>query len=158
MKKIRVLKKIVAMAFFSGIILGINFSYATELTLIEETKTKTVVNNIENNYEYEYDKNGNLIRENYYKNGEIFSYETYEYDEKNNRIKENLYCSKGNLKACYIYEYNINGKLLKDSRYVNGKLSDYMVYEYNVNGDLLDCKIYFIKDDKEVLMEGFILR
>ncbi len=140
MKKTGLLKKIVVAGILTTILLPSNFSDAKESITSIQT-----IPEVETGYTYEYDKHGNLIRENYYVDGEIFSYETYEYDKRGKRTKEKLYSKEGKLEGHYEYEYNKKGKLLKDSFYRDGQLWNYVAYEYNKDGEMLSYSMHTVR-------------
>ena len=95
---------------------------------------------------YEYDLEGNVIKESSYgTDGELGNYQTYEYDTKGNLIRESSYDSddKGFYDWYKTYEYDTKGNLIKKSSYdTDGELGDYQTYEYDTKGNLIKKSNY----------------
>ncbi|MBR6695630.1 MAG: protein kinase [Oscillospiraceae bacterium] len=91
-------------------------------------------------YTYEYDSDGNLIKEScYFGNGMLDH--VYEYDSNGNKIKENRYFGNGTLND--VYEYDSNGNKIKESRYYSdGTLNYYLIYEYDSDGNKIKESSY----------------
>lgn len=65
---------------------------------------------------FEYDKNGNKVKEiNYKEDGTISSYYVYAYDEKNNLVEDITYKKDGSVVSTIYYEYDENdNRILKE--------------------------------------------
>jgi len=91
----------------------------------------------QNEYEYEYDSNGNIVKETVLDSYTI----EYEYDSSGNKIKETQYLSIGKLN--YTKEYDSNGNMVKYTFYrSDGSELDYQVYEYDQNENMVEYKDY----------------
>lgn len=80
-------------------------------------------------YTYEYDKDGNLVEECQYNNGNLYSTKEYEYD-RSGSYTESEYDRDGNLK--FRREYDKKGNLRTVSEYDKEELAEYC--EYNEDG------------------------
>lgn len=94
-------------------------------------------------YGYEYDENGNKVKEiSYKKDGMISSYYIYKYDDKNNLIEYIVYKGNGTLVSTIRYTYDGNGnKKVKEHRTTGEALGgagySWENYEYDENGNLI---------------------
>lgn len=113
-------------------------------------------------YKYDYDENGNVIRESRLENGKAVHYTTYKYDERGNKIYlanamedgqeysygEFSYDDNGNViweahyfasdnseKLEYRYEYDSNSNMTLKTSFKDGKEIDRSIFEYDKNGN-----------------------
>lgn len=71
------------------------------------------------------------------KNFVLYDQDIYEYNSEGKLIKETAAADKGVADSVTkTYEYDGAGKLIKENIYFNGKLDDFMTYEYNKDGTL----------------------
>ena len=89
-----------------------------------------------NYYTYQYDQDGNCIREdNYNKDGNLTGYMLYEYNTAGLESKWIDYDSEGEMTGYYTFSYNDAGKLTEQSSYSNdGQLNWCIVHYYDANG------------------------
>ena len=74
----------------------------------------------------------------------------YDYDENGNRIRELQYDGKGKLEHRNEYEYDENGNEIRYTRYYsNGKILEQSEYEYDENGNRIAETYYSIYEDTE---------
>lgn len=99
---------------------------------------------------YEYNDNGNCVKESYYNGeGKLSSYYISEYTDDDRISLYACYSGDDTLQNKTIYEYNKNGGLIKESRYLgeNAVLDEYIVYTYNENGYETSIFYYDGKDN-----------
>ncbi len=89
---------------------------------------------------YEYDDDGNCIREEYKRDDDGESVTQYEYDENGNCIREE-YKSDG-YESRDMYSYGENGRLLEVESYQDGELSTKAFLSYDEAGAVLEEAIY----------------
>jgi len=121
-------------------------------------------------YEYIYDEDGRLIRENYHEE-DLVSYITYEYDESGNVVRENehdadgtlygywlriapfdsfgnpskfeWYSPDGELKYYWVGEYDEKGREIKGTNYTpDGEVEAYILKEYDEDGNEISSQWY----------------
>jgi len=87
---------------------------------------------------YEYDNNGNIIKEISYDDNYwiVDYYETYEYDSNGNKIKGTQHSESG-ISGSTEYEYDSNGNKTKETRYYNGNIASIYEWEYDSNGNAI---------------------
>ena len=86
----------------------------------------------------------------YDENGVLQGYEarkdngdyTYEYDARGWRIKVNYYADDGTLRGYDTYEYDSEGREIKECYYDDGALSGYYTYEYDAKGQRIGIYEY----------------
>ena len=94
---------------------------------------------------YTYDEAGNLIR---YatissNDGSSLGYTDYEYDSNGNLIKESRYDADGSLKSTKDYEYDSAGRLIKDIEYkTDGSLIEKNTKDYDKAGNIIKETTY----------------
>ncbi|MBQ9608754.1 MAG: hypothetical protein IJV15_04820 [Lachnospiraceae bacterium] len=89
----------------------------------------------------EYDKNGNEIKNSYYNDSVWFEYNhIYEFDQNGNKIKEIKYNPDGSIQE--ITEYDFNGNKTKYIPYNDGSISYSEEYEYDPHGNLTKSVTY----------------
>ena len=100
--------------------------------------------------DFEYDKNGNVIRTDVYdENDDLIAYYVYEYDKRGNRTLCDYYEGDSDDPAWgYIYEFDDKDNPIRYEYYENGKLSSSSEYEneYDKKGNLIRYDYY--RDDK----------
>lgn len=94
---------------------------------------------------YEYDVNGNIVKENIYSGRELSR--STEYDANGNRVKLTFYNDDGSVWRYSIYENDANGNCIKETEYDgdNGSVSVYYIYENDANGNCIK-KTYYRSD------------
>lgn len=101
-----------------------------------------------NDYRYEYDEAGRLLkRTEYSDSGDVKSWNEYEYDSNGHRIYSAEGCKNdGSIDTWCKYEYNENGKRIHEtmggSDGVNNFCNYMCDYEYNILGNLISSTSY----------------
>lgn len=87
--------------------------------------------------EYQFDKNGNVVKELYYYEDGQYSWCDSEYDKSGRCSKYLVYNSKGDLSSWYTYEYDKNNNRTKAYEYdgETGALVGWTEYQYNATGE-----------------------
>ena len=112
------------------------------IVVLESEKTYYANGELESYYEYEYDSQGNKIKQSLYSANDIlFSYIEYEYDSQGNLTKESCH-EMGVFYAYNEYEYDTQGNRTKLSQYTYGELSSYSEFEYDTQGNLTKRNYY----------------
>ena len=104
---------------------------------------------------FQYDANGNIIREDVYQSdGTLSVYDLFEYDSNGNPAKISYYGPDGDLWYYYTYEYNSDGKMVRLNfydRYYDPEnweytedwvLSRYEIHRYNEQGEMIGIDSY----------------
>lgn len=86
----------------------------------------------EDTYAYTYDQNGNMLTNDFYRDGEFKYGYSYTYDDQNNRISES---TNGELDV--EYEYDSDGRRSGAKHYDDGELIGTGVYTYDEHGNQL---------------------
>ncbi len=105
---------------------------------------------LERETNYEYDKNGNIIKETTFTTSlgvPQYSYLTYEYDEQNLLSKTFAYLKMGDdnyeLRSTKIYEYDSNRRLIKTKLYSTDNVErKYTELVYDDNGNVIEKNFY----------------
>ena len=88
-------------------------------------------------YTYEYDAQGNLIREIGYFSDSISQHD-YEYDSQGNMIWKTNYDSDNNIECRIKYEYDTQGNLVQESTYnPDGDITFKEIYTYDMQGKII---------------------
>ncbi len=104
-------------------------------------------------YEYEYDKDENMISECKYNSAGILEASVYrEYDKNGNVVSLCEYNSEGELETSKYWEYDKNGNVVSLCEYNSeGELEERTYKEYNKNGSLLSKYEYTYPEQQEQL-------
>ncbi|WP_305768838.1 hypothetical protein [Candidatus Epulonipiscium viviparus] len=127
-------------------ILPANYALATvepETATIAEVAESVVVETADTGTytQYEYDSNGNVIKNLQYKNGDVSGYTDFEYGLENNLISISSYLD-GQLVYKEEYEYQ-DGKFVEAKYYDNGQdLSMILDYTYTDNNNIETVSTY----------------
>lgn len=97
-----------------------------------------------------YDKKGNRILLEFYRDGKLEVVDKYQYDAKRNRIEEQRYYSDGILSHVEKYKYDEKGNQIETQRYnSDGTPEDSMKkYKYDENGSIIEEQTCYLSDGK----------
>ncbi|HNV45912.1 MAG TPA: hypothetical protein PLE73_00865 [Spirochaetota bacterium] len=86
-------------------------------------------------YQFEFDKNGNLVKDSYYEAGALRRYSVHEYDAQNNLVKRTRFDGQGRLDSYKMFTYNDRGMLAEHQNYsASSALLWNMVSSYDAAG------------------------
>ena len=100
---------------------------------------------------YQYDSNGDCIREDHYNEEDLLQYYLiFEYDEKGQQIRRTQY-QDDKMFVETTMEYDVNGRMTRSDNltYQGGK--SYFLYFYDENGALAESKMYSVYSDGDCL-------
>ena len=118
------------------------YTYDSNNLLIHEKNTgDSTYSNYEYTYEYD-DKGNKVLENYYDEDGELSSAYKYEYDDEGNIIKKAEYDDEGELRRTYEYTYDDNGNKTELKYYTGYGYGQYdgdykIIYEYDKNGYLI---------------------
>ncbi len=99
----------------------------------------------EYSYKYKYDKKGNRTEYILTENGIVQSHTKTKYDDKGSIIKEDMYSRTGALVGTTVYEYDEKGNNTLSVFTYNGDERQRSVYTYDENGNLIEY-VYYDED------------
>ena len=92
---------------------------------------------------YEQNSDGEIIKSTNYRDGSMSGWNDYEYDVKGNMSKEIQHFSNGPIRLVeLVYEYDDNGKIIKQTDYYDSVMTRYTVSEYDGNGNYIGSISY----------------
>jgi len=115
-----------------------------------------------------YDKKGNIIEVNYFRDDSLEDKLTYKYDGAGNKIERNVYNPNGTLIRKFINKFDEKGKNIEENYYnANGDLESKQIFKYDKYGNNIILESYqadgslknrttFIYDSKKNLTDKSI--
>lgn len=90
-----------------------------------------------------YDKKGNIIEVNYFRDGSLETKLTYKYDGAGNKIERNVYNPNGTLVRKFISKFDGKGKNTEENYYnSNGDLESKHIFKYDKYGNNIMLESY----------------
>ena len=105
------------------------YTYYSNGLLKSEVLVDTLLH--EHRYFYKYDAHNNLIKKTYIDYDGSECVETYVYDDDDRLVKHVID------DRYYTYEYDDNGNVVREIKYLNGKENRTRLYTYDVNGQMI---------------------
>ena len=116
-------------------------------TIIEYNENNKIIKTDNGNgyYEtYEYDIEGNLVKNSIYEENVLSGYNIFEYNSSNQLIKIYYYNTDDEVQTYFIQEYDNNGNVVKKTQYgTNDAVILYFTFSYDSNGNLTNKKYYW---------------
>ena len=100
------------------------------------------------NYKYNYDEQGNLIKEcSFYKDNSFGQIFTYKYDSKGNKIDMSSFYEEDQLLYRNTYEYDSKGNIIKQNSFgKDNGFNGYTIFKYDEKGNKIE-RNYYNKND-----------
>lgn len=140
------------------------FDYITKYEYDEKGRiVKEIVNGIvERITSYEEKENGKLIINEYDGDGKLESTVYNIYNENNKILESTVIYTSDNNEYKRIYEYNEDGKIKKETNYINGKEKRHFIYKYDKENNSktifsnYDTAVIYYKNDRVISYKLYV--